>query len=524
MASMNLWGATPFLAVALMGGSSTAHAAAVDHTIQRSSAAHSVDGEAKPTPAPAATPVSLSNVSLAPTSPVLNQVGPDVWETKLLLNDSSPGCQENTAAYLLQTLSPDGVFSAQISKSFSPLMSQEIGSSCEVTLSFIGLRQVPGEAVLVIDQAGSSSAVVLPVIRDVTLFYYLGVPLVGGSVMVLGLLVLSMLRIRINGRRPRIGKEFWTASGASTLNNNWAANIGVVFAMVGTFFGLTTAVSSLFPGVEVDRFAIVVVTAGVIVIAAPLVFRILYLRWTARNPGVNADSILTLSDGSGAAIVVATGASIIMSGEAAVGAAGVAEQQPIIVRAGYVIQVPPGSEICVLAGGVIAMPGTADIGIQPGSPFEIRVKAAAFTISATDMIPIPASQSPDTRMTYPVRITANGGAKITVAGFADVTLPPGTEISGRRSSQPIKLLRKWDLRIPANNTAIAASLELVMIQAIVTTFGTGTLIGTACVLTYGLSAASQPWRDAMLAIFLIVALVVLYSIVNSIRAQFASPS
>jgi hypothetical protein len=123
-----------------------------------------------------------------------------------------------------------------------------------------------------------------------------------------------------------------------------------------------------------------------------------------------------------------------------------------------------------------------------------------------------------------VRITANGGAKITVAGFADVILPAGTEISGRQSSQPIKLLREWDLRIPANNNVIAASLELVMIQAVVTIFGTGALIGTACVLTYGLSEAGQPWRDAMLAIFLTVGLVVLYSMVNAIRVQFASPT
>ncbi len=549
---MNLWGVTPLLAAALLGGSSGTHVAAVGHAVPRAAAqSRSIERPAAPTPSPS----PQSNLALVPTSPVLSQVGPVLWQTTLLLTDTSPGCQGD-ASYQLQTLSPDSTINpTQVSRPVAALAYQATGSSCEVTLSFNGLRQVPGKAVLVITQAGIPSAVLLPVIRDVTLFYYLGIPVIAGCIMVLCLLIASMLTIRINGQRPRPGsKKFWTVSGTSSLNNNWAANIGVVLTLVATFFAITTAVSSLFPGVTLDRFAIVIVVAGVIVVAAPLVFRMLYLRWTRRNPGVNSDAILTLSGRDYATINVATGASVIMSGDAAVSvgptcveqhsdAAGgdapgdapggdgpgeersAAKPQATTVRAaGYTIQVPPGSDIRVLPGAVMAMPGTADIGVQPGSELEIYAKNATFTISADDMVSASVPQPASASITFPLRITANGGAKITVDGFADVSLPRDTAISGRSSSQPIKLFKEWDVRLPANNNVIAASLDLVMIQAAVTMFGTGALIGIACVLTYGLSEASQPGRLAMLAFFLAVGIFVLYSVVNAIRVQFASPA
>ena len=83
---------------------------------------------------------------------------------------------------------------------------------------------------------------------------------------------------------------------------------------------------------------------------------------------------------------------------------------------------------------------------------------------------------------------------------------------------------EWDLRVPANNNVIAASLDLVMIQAAVTMFGTGALIGIACVLTYGLSAASQLWRVLMLILFIGIGFSILYFVLAAIRNQFASPT
>ena len=53
---------------------------------------------------------------------------------------------------------------------------------------------------------------------------------------------------------------------------------------------MTSATNSIFPGVALDRFAILNIVAGGIVTAAPLVFGALYARWTAKNPGPAADA------------------------------------------------------------------------------------------------------------------------------------------------------------------------------------------------------------------------------------------
>lgn len=69
--------------------------------------------------------------------------------------------------------------------------------------------------------------------------------------------------------RPVLG------SGAWALNDNWATNISAGLVVVGTVLATTSAANSLFPGVALDRFAIVNIVAAAIVAAAPVVFGIL---------------------------------------------------------------------------------------------------------------------------------------------------------------------------------------------------------------------------------------------------------
>jgi hypothetical protein len=101
--------------------------------------------------------------------------------------------------------------------------------------------------------------------------------------------------------RTRAGKvgwnsEFWQwtvmASGAWTVGDSWATNIATVTAILGTVLGTTAAASTIFPGVALDRFALVNLLAGALITAVPLVFAILYARWTARFPGPTPDSTI----------------------------------------------------------------------------------------------------------------------------------------------------------------------------------------------------------------------------------------
>lgn len=230
------------------------------------------------------------------------------------------------------------------------------GSSCEVTVAFTGLAQVPQTAALVIDQPGASSAVTLTVSRDVSLLYYLGIPALGGLVLMLALLVASVLFLKVYGWDSRQltwhSRAFWRRSvlgfGAWTLSDSWATNISTVLVVVGSVLTTTTAVNSLFPGVALDRFALVNLAAGGIVVAAPVVFGIYYSRYTGSHPGLTADATVRLQGGAHATIKVPSGASITASGDTTVSAPGGADLAT--VRAGYAVQVPSGATISVRPG------------------------------------------------------------------------------------------------------------------------------------------------------------------------------
>ena len=365
---MNLWGVAPLFAIALLGGGSGAHMTAANHTIHRSaaqsrsirnSAQHRPAGRRTSTPDPSPTPSAVPPVPSAP-SPVLRQVGPEKWETTVLLNDTGPACQEaSTAGYLLAITSPYKSVPADShyvrTEEVSPTSKPPKGSSCQVKVTFTMLAQTPETATLVINQAGMSSSITLIVSRDVTLTYYLGIPAIAGGVMAVLLWFVSQL-IKVydwDGKNLRRFSPKWRqrpilGSGAWALNDSWATNISTGLVVVATVLTATAAANSLFPGVALDRFAIVNIVAGAIVVAAPLVFGIRYAMFTARNPGPTADATVKLPGGAAGTIELPSGASITMTGDATVGDnAG----HQASVRAGCTYQVPPGTKIDVQAGG-----------------------------------------------------------------------------------------------------------------------------------------------------------------------------
>lgn len=345
---MNLWAAAPVITAAflLSGG---AHATAANNFTA-----------ATPTPSSSASPAaSVALPSTGAPSPVLRQLGSGQWETTVLINDTGPACGlARTARYSVATTAPDEMIPASawqwvaVEPTPVPTGSVPYGSSCEVTVTFADLGQVPETATLVVDQPGASSTVTLTVSRDVSVFDYLGIPVLAGLVIAILCLLLSVLSVRRRGPEGYLSTRDWlerpiTGSGAWTANDSWATNVSTGLVVVATVLGATTATNTLFPGVPLDRFAIVNIAAGLFVAAAPVVFGILYSRFIARNPGLTADAVVRLRLLRAATIRVPSGASITMAADTTIqdGSARWA-----IVRGGGTYQIPPGAEIQVLAG------------------------------------------------------------------------------------------------------------------------------------------------------------------------------
>lgn len=140
-----------------------------------------------------------------------------------------------------------------------------------------------------------------------------------------------------------------------------------------------------------------------------------------------------------------------------------------------------------------------------------------MAISSSDLVQPSGAQAHDAHLRYPVRITTPGGAKITLVGVTDVTLPQGTS-STAPYRKKFDLPRERSLQVPPGSNVIFGNLLMVLIAAIVTMFGIGAEIGIAGVLGYGLSEASQVWRSVMLGILGLVAVLVLFYAVTAIRA------
>lgn len=339
---MNPWGGIPLIAAALLGSGASVPAAAAQQSTAILAAVTSP-------------PISLSAGAPAP---VLRQTG-STWETTVLLSSLRPACgQLSGVNYWLATTTPDtvtqGHATAPTSRT-STTRTAPYGSTCQVQVTFKGLTQVPATATLVIDQAGASSTVALTVSRNVTVNDYLAIPAItGGSVTILSLLLSVVLVWIYDRKRKKPRSDFWgwltrpiLGSGAWTANDSWVTNISTGLVVVGAVLAATTAANSLFPGVALDRFAVVNIVAGFFVTAAPVVFGILYSWLTAFRPGLVADATIQLPGLSTATISVPAGASITLTADTAIqdGLTNWAK-----VRGGGSYQIAPGATIRVRAG------------------------------------------------------------------------------------------------------------------------------------------------------------------------------
>jgi hypothetical protein len=98
-------------------------------------------------------------------------------------------------------------------------------------------------------------------------------------------------------------------------------------------------------------------------------------------------------------IVVPSGATITVAGDATVEWTDNGEEQPTVhVQFGKGIQVPPGSRISVMPGGAgtpawMAIPNTGDLAVSAASKLTISGGSGALVIAEGDMLTDPAGQA-----------------------------------------------------------------------------------------------------------------------------------
>ena len=441
---MNLGGFALLLAAVFASGGG-AHTPAVRdaHTV----ATYSTTSHSQPFADPGPT------LSPSGTTGTLTQAGPGAWQVRVLLEDSSKKCagaagekagEKQSVAYRLQFTIPGGAASTPIyGKAASvPLQSPlPTGSSCEITIKFTGLNQVPTMATLDLDQGGASSAITLTVSRTVTLYYYLGIPAIVGGIMVIIMLLAALRYVRVytvGGSRLRWwDRAFWvrplSATGAWSLNDSWATNITTVITLLATILGATTASSALFPGVALDRFVIVNIVAGGIVAVAPLAFGVFYAGWTRNNPGVMADASLVLPQAidvrlaSPARLALARNTPVVLASGSrknlrAIAVATVARSTVIQLPGSSTTTLKAGTKAAVPAGGRAALAGRTTLRL---SRWWILRPSQRHPFEAGTGIYLPAGAS--VRLgAATMRLPGNGSAVLAEGAAAD--LAPATAV------------------------------------------------------------------------------------------------
>lgn len=367
---MSLRGVAPFLAAVLLGlGPAAYPALAAD----RAPAHQHARAVGLPT---------LPTLAVTSPAPVLSQAAGDTWQTTVLVTGADGNCPLAKSDYALQVSPVSPVILVKVTRVAAGPRGPAAGTppaqarSCQVRLAFSGLRQVPSAATLVLD--GSSSAA-LTVLRQVTFFYYLGVPAIVGAAMAVLLLLLALVFVPVYDRdgvlqrplaRRTPGREtFWThlvfASGAWTANDSWATNIAALGTVIATAVGLISATDPLFPGVVLDRFVILNALAGGIVVAAPLVLAIRYARWLRRQPGATDEAALSLRPVAPAEVRLPVATAVLAAPTR------VARQHGGLLAelpAGTLLALPAGSTALVPGDTPVALAGQTKVRLGTGTP------------------------------------------------------------------------------------------------------------------------------------------------------------
>ena len=523
-------------------------------------------------PAAAAAAASPSPaVSFATANPVLIQQSPLVWTTTVLL-DESPSCLSGLS-YQLVTRSPDYLVTGTVQGTVTvgPVAGggcgRTAGADSEVTLAFRLPAQfptVPLEAALVVDDPGGAAppaTVAITVQRLVTPWEYLWIPLICGGAMALLLPVLvgivpfwrTLRRLRAGRPLDRSGNGFWRrpiyASGAWSFQDSWATNISAAGTIIAGTLTAAGAVSTLLPGVQLDRFAILIAICGGIIVAAPLAFGVLN-AWSGRSRGIVPDNATLRFPGHAAQVDAPAGASLTFAGSASTADRG---GKPVRLRAGGTVPVPAGCRISatLTADGVAVVPGdgtivlkgarTLQIGVGGNEEFTVPADAvqrtprpagagfwrrlrARIRPGVAAMIPAPAQAvHMSSGRTINMPVPTGDGVTVGAVGFVTARIPRGTIVTAPGARERT-FRHETSLRVPLDDDMIAADMRSLIPAGMITLFGIGAELGLLAVLASALSAASSEVHVAAAIVAGVMAVVlILYSAVTTITLTSAPP-
>jgi hypothetical protein len=181
----------------------------------------------------------------------------------------------------------------------------------------------------------------------------------------------------------------------------------------------------------------------------------------------------------------------------------------------------------------MAYSGTSDIGMLPSSVLRIDKWAGTLTVQASDvvaqpptppappeppepgvqlvqLVPAAAPGPSNAPLDQPMFISAPGGAKVTVTGAADITLPNDTQISAPQGWH-FKLRKTARLLVPQGTNVIVANLAIILIVNFLTMFGIGAELGIASVLADFSDATGHGHAWIFIALAAVASLVIVYA-------------
>jgi hypothetical protein len=490
---------------------------------------------------PSPSPSPSHAVSAVSNNPILSQLASGVWTTTVVLQ-ASEDCVSRLA-YELVTTPPGVPAHGRVTSHvpirrpgvrLAPCRSSTQAIAQQVTVAF-ALPSAPLAATLVVvDNYGAHPAApaaiaMMAVHRFVTTWQYLWWPIISGGALALlfaaiGLPLFAgwLPKKRKNSVRPKPpeqpnqGKKPVKpiyASSSWTFKDSWATNIGTGATAVAAILTGAGAVSTQLPGVQLDRYTVLMTVCGVIIVAAPLIFAIFYATSSNRRGMVPKNATLTVKNGSRLVFEVPAGGSLaypshnddakdpfpVSPGNIEIGA----DVTPILPGDGTIVLKGIHNRVTVSARETQADSQTSESQAEPTSE---RPSDA----SRRETVP------PDVRLSELVEITSPVPppdrpfpfVTIKVTGIALVTLPAGTEAKPPHG-KTVRFSRATLLRIPQGDNVIVADFRSLTAAALVTLFGIGAELGILGVLAFSLSDRTTTIRWTALVLVTLMAIVVL---------------
>jgi hypothetical protein len=451
------------------------------------------------------------SVSAAASNPVLSQGPSGAWTTTVVLQ-ASDACLSKLDYELVIT--PPGTPASGRVDGHVPIQppgsapvacpSATTAQDEQVTVAFT-LSSPPLSATLVIidakdkNRAAPTTIAMSAVHRYVSAGQYLGYPALAGLLLAFLFAAFCAIfwpnRVRPDGgrlRRPIYASATWT------FKDSWATNISLGATTIAAILTGAGAVSTQLPGVQLDRYAVLMAVCGVIIVSAPFFFGILYVLFSRSRPTVQKNA--TLVHEGPLAIQVPGGANLTVPSPE--------DKDPIPVTPGTIMI---GKDVYPV------LPGDNTIVLTERNGGTLKVTGAGGQVAAdTVQITSPFTVLPDGDFSF---------ATLKFAGFAAIPLDKGMASRAPNEWQDVKKFSAaTTLRVPLGDNLIVADFRSLIPASLVTMFGIGAELGIVGVLAFSLSDRTALIRIVALILVILAALAVLgYAVATTCALADSTP-